>query len=80
MTGVQTCALPIFVLDLSALSSDAAPAQAAIRDLTGRELLRQALPAGEPLPVLDLQKLAPGLYQVVVEQAGRRYVQRLTKE
>ena len=67
------------VLDLSALAPDA-PAQAVVRDLTGRERLRLALPAGEQRPVLDLQKLAPGLYQVLVEQAGRRYVQRLTKE
>ena len=67
------------VLDLSGLAPDA-PAQAAIRDLTGRELLRLALPAGTLRPTLDLQKLPAGLYQVLVEQAGRRYVQRLTKE
>ena len=65
-------------LDRSALP--AGPAQAVVADLSGRALLRQALPESDQHPRLDLQKLAPGLYMVRVEIAGRMWVQRLVKE
>ncbi len=58
----------------------AGPALAVVADLSGRTLLRQALPADDEHPILDLQKLPAGLYQVRVEQAGRAWVQRLVKE